>query len=529
MTRDRDFLLWTACLALLALGAFASRSYTPIDETRYLSVAWEMWQRGDWLVPFKNGEPYSHKPPLLFWLIQAGWWLGGVNEWWPRLVSPLFALAALWLTRRIAAQLWPECPEATRLAPWILLGSLLWAFYVQTVMFDALMTFWVLVGVWGLLRVGAGDGRAWWFLALAIGLGILSKGPAVFLHLLPPALLAPWWLPAARVDRRRWYGRLLLAVCGGALVALAWAVPAGIHGGQAYRNAIFWGQTANRMVESFAHQRPLWWYLPLLTALLFPWLVWPPLWRRLRTLRRSADAGQRLVLAWMLPAFLAFSLVSGKQVHYLLPEFPAFALLAARLLAARGAPSRPWLPAAVVALLGLAVLLLPVLHLPRDLQDLAQAPAWGGAGFLLLAWWMAATRGEPADQVVRLSLASQAATLLVGLVLIRSLAAGYDVRPMSREIAAVQARGLPVAHFGEYHAQFQFAGRLSRPLAEVRDRDAMQAWLAAHPDGAVVLYPAPRADISAYRPLFVQPYLNGRAALFRAGDARAYLSGKTGG
>ena len=70
-------------LILLVAVAYASRPLTPIDETRYIGVAWEMWLRGDFLVPFKNGAPYSHKPPLMIWLYQAGWAIFGVNEWWP--------------------------------------------------------------------------------------------------------------------------------------------------------------------------------------------------------------------------------------------------------------------------------------------------------------------------------------------------------------------------------------------------------------------------------------------------------------
>ena len=68
---------------LFAIACIWLRPLWPVDETRYASVAWEMWLRGDFLVPHINGEPYSHKPPLLFWLIQAGWALFGVNDWWP--------------------------------------------------------------------------------------------------------------------------------------------------------------------------------------------------------------------------------------------------------------------------------------------------------------------------------------------------------------------------------------------------------------------------------------------------------------
>ena len=45
----------------------------PVDETRYLAVAWDMWREGNFLVPHLNGEPYSHKPPLLFWLIHLAY------------------------------------------------------------------------------------------------------------------------------------------------------------------------------------------------------------------------------------------------------------------------------------------------------------------------------------------------------------------------------------------------------------------------------------------------------------------------
>ena len=78
---------WPVLLALwfaLLLLSLLTRPLLPVDETRYLAVAWEMWQRGDFLVPFLNGAPYSDKPPLFFWLMHAGWWLFGVTEWWPR-------------------------------------------------------------------------------------------------------------------------------------------------------------------------------------------------------------------------------------------------------------------------------------------------------------------------------------------------------------------------------------------------------------------------------------------------------------
>lgn len=68
----RDALLWTGLWLVLLAVSLATRPLMPIDETRYASVAWEMWLRGDFLVPYLNGVPYSHKPPLLFWLFHLG-------------------------------------------------------------------------------------------------------------------------------------------------------------------------------------------------------------------------------------------------------------------------------------------------------------------------------------------------------------------------------------------------------------------------------------------------------------------------
>ncbi len=115
-------------------------------------------------------------------------------------------------------------------------------------MFDVMLTFFVLLGICGLLIAADGARRRgfFWF-GLAIGFGVLAKGPVILLHLLPVALLAPWWKPG--LPLKKWYPGILLGVLGGTAIALAWAIPAAIQGGEEYRRMIFWGQTANRMVN----------------------------------------------------------------------------------------------------------------------------------------------------------------------------------------------------------------------------------------------------------------------------------------
>ncbi|MES2143377.1 MAG: glycosyltransferase family 39 protein, partial [Pseudomonadota bacterium] len=87
------------------------RPLLPVDETRYLTVAWEMWQGGSKLVPHLNGDLYTQKPPLLFWLMNLVWSVTGVTEVGARLVAPAFGLASVGLTAVLARRLWPDSPD----------------------------------------------------------------------------------------------------------------------------------------------------------------------------------------------------------------------------------------------------------------------------------------------------------------------------------------------------------------------------------------------------------------------------------
>jgi 4-amino-4-deoxy-L-arabinose transferase-like glycosyltransferase len=121
--RYAPFLAWPVVAAI----TLAFRVPIAIDETRYLTVAWEMFSGGDWLVPHLNGEFYTHKPPLLFWLFGAGWTLFGVNEWWPRLVPLLAGLASWFVLWRLARRLWPQIEDVAAFAVILAGGTLLWS------------------------------------------------------------------------------------------------------------------------------------------------------------------------------------------------------------------------------------------------------------------------------------------------------------------------------------------------------------------------------------------------------------------
>lgn len=513
-------LLALLMLALLTGVAFVSRPMTPIDETRYISVAWEMWLRGDFLVPFKNGATYSHKPPLMIWLYQAGWLVFGVNEWWPRLVSPLFSAASVLLTLALARRLWPQRSGIGGPAVLILASSLLWTVFSTAAMFDVLLAFFTLLGMHGILK--AADGRTKrgiFLLGLAIGLGVLAKGPVILLHVLPVALLAPWW--SRNLRWLHWIGAVLLAVLLGAAIALLWAIPAGLAGGEAYRNAIFWGQTADRMVESFAHRRPLWWYLPLLPALLFPWLLWPGLWGALRRfVSYSMDRGGRFCLAWFFPVLIAFSFISGKQPHYLIPTFPAFALLAARAMSDDRRVRGLWLPSLAVLAIGGGLLAVALGWVKFPYEALSDRPEfWPGAGLIVLAigaYWLGRRLDKP---VVFMALLGVMVSAFVQLTFLRPMYPAYDVRPMAEAISKVQSSGHVVAHYSEYHNQYHFAGRLRQPLPQMDKPEELKDWLSAHPDGYAVIYTKDLKRLQGAKYLAAHPYLAVEAVLLDAPTA----------
>ena len=517
----RSPILWSAaCLALVAT-ALATRPLLPVDETRYLAVAWEMWTSGDLLVPRLNGEAYSHKPPLLFWLINLAWGIFGVGEWTARLVAPSFALGSLALTGVLARRLWPDLPEAARLAPVILVGAAFWGALATFTLFDMLVGFFTLAALIGLLDASRQEGwRGWLVTGVALGLGVLAKGPVIAVHVLPVAVAAPLWAAGIR-SWRAWYAGLGAAVALAAAIALCWAIPAALAGGEAYRDAILWEQTAGRVADSFAHRGPWWLYLVALPAALLPWTLWPPAWRGfVRRPRILGDPGGRFCLLWLLLALAGLSIISGKQPHYLIPSLPAAALLLSAALAGgddretrldRVLPAAPF-AAALVCLLILATAPSGVTErLPEWIADLAPL---AGLPIVLAAVAAVVTRAKHRE--TRVALVGGAGLLLViagHLTAAPYLDRAFDLRPVAERIAALQRAGHPVANLSKYHGQYHFLGRLESPL-DVTWEHEVGDWAAAHPDGHVVAYHD--RGIRGGPPAFVHDFRGRQVAIWDA-------------
>jgi 4-amino-4-deoxy-L-arabinose transferase-like glycosyltransferase len=433
----------------------------------------------------------------------------------------LLALLILPLGVRVAAQLWPEDRQAQAAVPWVLTGCVLFPAFATWVQIDLLQVLCTLLAMSGVLDASRGRRTGWLLAGAGIGLGVLAKGPAILLHVLPVALLAPLWLRARPAGGwQSWYAGLLVSVIGAATLALAWAIPAALVGGEAYREAIFWGQTANRVVQSFAHAHPPWWYLPWLAVLFAPWCFLPWLWRALLQSRPMDDTGLRFCLVWLLPVFILLSLVSGKQLKYLLPLLPAFALLLARVLSVMQqdpVPQRPWLLASVLLLLGVLGMVLP-LSLDQAAWIGEVSPLWGGLLLLMAVILLRLRSPRPLQYPRLLSLLSAAVLLVVQAGVFRTAAPAYDLQAASEYVAAAQAAGHQVAMLTSYHGEFGFYGRLTQPVLLLESTEGL-AWAGLHPGDYLVT----RGRQVTHMPLeaaFTQPYRGGYLAIV---DGRTLL------
>ena len=467
MSPSGGLLLPLAILAIFILVSAALRPVLPPDETRYLTVAWEMLVNRDFVVPTVNFAPYHHKPPLLFWLIDIGWALFGVSRL--SALAVIFAVSALSivLSRHLAHQLVADDERTIERVGWALLGNAVFVIYSGLVLFDLLLTCCVLGALIALLayaREDEGGGPAVLVAGLCLGLGVLAKGPVVLIFLFWPIATYPLWrcgIHAASTARMwRGFGQSIVV---GLLPVGAWIVPALIETHGTFAGSLIWSQTAGRISGNLAnsHDRPVWFYLPLLPIFGMPWIFSPYLWAAHRgslaqPLQSIHRAWQdlwwfRFLVLWALPVVATFCLIGGKQPHYLVPLVPAAAIAAAALM-----------------------------------------------------------------RTLRLTLIRIGAVIVLGLAVIAQGAAaltvfkGYDTAPLA---ALVARHDGPVAFLGDYQGDFGFLSRLRTPLTVLGTREAASNWLAANRAGLLVaVWLDPKNPLPG-RVVFDAPYeLNRRMA-----------------
>lgn len=518
--------LWPAAIWLVIVGgALAARPPVYGVDSRFLSAAWWLWSDAAGI-----GAAFAGEPPLLHWMVALGWHVVGVSESWARLVAPLFGLATLVIAGPMARMLWPKRPQTLVIAPIVLVGFGAFASMASLTAPDLLLAFFVLGGNACLVfALRSQPLLGWLSFGAALGLAVLSKGTVAFLHMLPVALLLPWFWRERSLVLPRYYAALAGAILLALVIALPWLTAPGA--GPLDRL----GSLAESRF-SRADPRPWYWLLLLAPLLLFPWFWWKPLlraWQRQR--RMPIDDGLRFAGVQFAVSLLACLLTEPRAAHGLLPALPMLALLVARLLTVQENKPKDYhaaLPALPVLLAGLLFFLLnivPFAHLDavwREFVGPTGLPIWlGGTGLLsgLLAIGGGYLLGQAAPRafvarLVQLALFPALIATGINIEFMTSLREFFDPRPVAARIQALETEGRPIAVFGEYRGEYDLPGRLIAPLTPFADAGAVLGWAAQHPDGVIVSYFQGSTLRLPRRPLMLGAAGDDWVALWEAAD-----------
>jgi 4-amino-4-deoxy-L-arabinose transferase-like glycosyltransferase len=486
----RALLLGGAALLLFArLGA--TGLWAP-DEPRYGHVA-ETVRSGEHgpaglVLLHLNGEPYTQKPPLYYWLAAAaGAPQDRVTELAARLPSALAGVALVALTLAFGARLLGGATGALGAA--LLLTTFEFAHQARRAQLDVLLALLETLALAAFWRIDRGIGRrvhGQLLLHASLGLAVLTKGPVGFLVpvLVMTAYLAwerrlrdlakalPWWGPALSLGP----GLAWIA----AAVALA---PPGFFGEAVVENVL------GRFFAGTSHARPFYYYVHQLPIESLPWIVLAPavVWAARRQVFAPGgdDADRRawrLLLAWVGATFVFFSLSTGKRGIYLLPALPAIALLAADAVG-RWVEARRGIPKgfhAATAVLGVALAGVGIGVALRDPLGDARASLVTGIGAVAIVAFALGAQIALGRARARLRLriaipvaAVYALQLLVFTVAFPALDPQKSPRAVAEAAAALTPPGERVGLLGDAALTgglVYYGGRRVAPLQDEDDR-----------------------------------------------------------
>ncbi len=346
------------------------------DEPRNAACAREMLKRGDWVVPTFNYELRTQKPVLLYWCMLASYSAFGVNEFAARLPSALFAIGTSLLTYHLGRLLFNR--RVGFFAGMMIATCLMFGVSGRAATPDSSLIFFVTLSlcafVWGVsqrrsdafslesirqLREQSGFWQfvpsRWWQFATvyaALGLAMLAKGPVGIG--LPVTIIGLFLLLACpsqqafigetlgrrmrgfviRFARTGWAMRPLTLVAVVLAIALPWYVLVGVRTDGVWLREFFGTENFSRFRRAMEdHRGPIVYYVPAILVGLFPWSIFLPAaaWFAVRgcfanAVRRPAYA---FVVCWAGVWVAVFSLAGTKLPSYVLPAYPALALLCA--------------------------------------------------------------------------------------------------------------------------------------------------------------------------------------------------------
>lgn len=374
--------LLTALVLTLLLPGTATLPLIDRDEPRFATATREMMDRSDWIVPTFNGHERFDKPVLTYWLMRVGYAVFGVGELGARVhaiaATILLVLVTWWIGRR-----W--CGDAVGLLAGAMLASCLQVFiHGRLSLADMPMVACVVVACVAVKELldtpacaRAWRTPAWWYLYLALGVGFLAKGPIVFAVPVLALLVFRWvlWREPVAWSRLGIVSGLFLSL----LIVAAWGIPALVVTEGRFWKVGMGEHVVQRGLDRFNGRG----YSPFFYAAtspisLFPWigLVGFLPW----IVRRTWSQRTAWVVSWMAAPYLIFTAYATQLPHYVLPAFPALALLIGQAMSLdrsawpRGALRIGWTFTGVMAVLLLTALAVVWLgNIPAEAEALRGA------------------------------------------------------------------------------------------------------------------------------------------------------------
>ena len=339
-------------------GNLEYRKLALSDEGRYAEIPRYMAQSGDWITPRLNGIKYFEKPPLQYWATAAAYNVFGEHHWTARLWPALAGFLGVLLMFHVGARLYGA--DAGLYAALVLGSSLLYAGMAHILTLDMGLTFFLGLAMAGMLlaldpRADARTNRVWMHVAAAAcALAVLSKG--LIGIVLPGAVIVLYML----VKRDFALVRRLHLVSGGVLflaISAPWFVAVSIANPE-FPQFFFIHEHFARYTTTIHHRYQPWYYfIPILLLGILPWIVtlFDALIGALKRPRAAGFDATLFLLLWAGFIFAFFSLSDSKLPSYILPIFPALALLIAVRLTTIDARVLAWqlAPLPVIALAGL--------------------------------------------------------------------------------------------------------------------------------------------------------------------------------
>ncbi|MCF8476969.1 MAG: glycosyltransferase family 39 protein [Pseudolabrys sp.] len=402
--RHAAALLVAFCLLAFLPGFF---QIPPVDrdEARFAQATKQMVERGEYVdIRFQDEVRYK-KPVGIYWLqavaVKAGEAVGvpeaRTTIWLYRLPSLLGATGAVLLTYWAALAFVGR--RTALVAALMMASSILLGVEARLAKTDAMLLFMSVTAMGAMARIylmarRSPDAQPGWvvpaILWTALAGGVLIKGPLILLFVTLPALTL------SITDRSwRWIWKLR-PIAGFAwliLLAVPWFVAIVSKSGDAFFvKSVGDDMMAKVFSGQESHGAPPGYYFILFWVTFWPGsvlagLAAPQVWRARR------EPGAKFLLAWLIPSWIVFEAVMTKLPHYIMPLYPAIAILIAGILEKGGLARARWVVRGTVgwflfpAAISIAVLV-GFLVMSRDLGLIAWPFAAAAVIFGLFAWWL---------------------------------------------------------------------------------------------------------------------------------------------